>query len=333
MSAAFSAFMHELIDYAGLFPPASLDLGSALGNYAHYRGEPEAWMLGRFIIPADRLPELAPYDPTLVRPGARPMRYALLAAGGATAAESLDRLHSQTDVAAGFLAEHAGTARIEVIETRLPDNLAAAADRDATAAYLMDFCRLLAETSLAGVDLFVEAAPPGGTADTTGDDAAIAALTAVADGDVVGATQGVRRLGYKLRSGGVVPDAFPPCERVAHVLVACRDQDRPLKFTAGLHHPVRHRADDPDVMMHGFLNVFGAGLLAHGLGLTADETVAIVADTEATSFRFERADFSWRDRSLPAAEVQRLRSRYLIGFGSCSFDEPREDLTRLRLHG
>ena len=38
-------------------------------------------MLGRFIIPADRLPEMAPYDPKRLRPGARPMRYALLAAG------------------------------------------------------------------------------------------------------------------------------------------------------------------------------------------------------------------------------------------------------------
>ena len=47
----------DLIDYAGLFPPAALDMKSAAANYARYlRGE-YAWMLGRFVLPASRLGE------------------------------------------------------------------------------------------------------------------------------------------------------------------------------------------------------------------------------------------------------------------------------------
>lgn len=47
----------DLIDYAGLFPPAALDMKSAVANYARYlRGE-YAWMLGRFVLPAARLGE------------------------------------------------------------------------------------------------------------------------------------------------------------------------------------------------------------------------------------------------------------------------------------
>jgi len=45
------------IDYAGLFPPASLDMEKSVRNYAAYRKGPEHWALGRFVLPAARLEE------------------------------------------------------------------------------------------------------------------------------------------------------------------------------------------------------------------------------------------------------------------------------------
>jgi len=55
--------LHSAIDYAGLFPPASLAMSQAVLNYAEYRAADSAWALGRFIIPASRLIELP--DPVL----------------------------------------------------------------------------------------------------------------------------------------------------------------------------------------------------------------------------------------------------------------------------
>jgi hypothetical protein len=46
-----------LIDYAGLFPPASVDMETAVTNYSRYIEGEHAWMLGRFIVPASRLSE------------------------------------------------------------------------------------------------------------------------------------------------------------------------------------------------------------------------------------------------------------------------------------
>jgi hypothetical protein len=46
-----------LIDYAGLFPPAALDMKTVVRNYAQYSDEEENWALGRLIVPVDRLPE------------------------------------------------------------------------------------------------------------------------------------------------------------------------------------------------------------------------------------------------------------------------------------
>ena len=47
------------IDYAGLFPPASLDLNRTAANHRRYAASPEAWLLGRLIIPAERLDQLS----------------------------------------------------------------------------------------------------------------------------------------------------------------------------------------------------------------------------------------------------------------------------------
>ena len=49
------ALLSEIVDYAGLFPPAQLPLEKAVREYAAHLGEEKAWMLGRFIIPAQRL--------------------------------------------------------------------------------------------------------------------------------------------------------------------------------------------------------------------------------------------------------------------------------------
>ena len=54
MSVIQSA-LRGLIDYAGLYPPAALDMRTAVRNYLEYRSEHKhAWMLGRFIVDAGR---------------------------------------------------------------------------------------------------------------------------------------------------------------------------------------------------------------------------------------------------------------------------------------
>ncbi len=68
-TAAASSFLASLVDYAGLFPPAGLEMEEAVEEYARHRRSPERWILGRFVVPARRLTEMetaaAPYLPTL----------------------------------------------------------------------------------------------------------------------------------------------------------------------------------------------------------------------------------------------------------------------------
>ena len=60
------ALLARAIDYAGLFPPAALDLETAVRNYANYRSGHDMWALGRLVLPAGKVAEFADRWPQYV---------------------------------------------------------------------------------------------------------------------------------------------------------------------------------------------------------------------------------------------------------------------------
>jgi hypothetical protein len=58
-SPALRALLTNLVDYAGLFPPAALSLPIAAENYRRYLRSENAWMLGRFVVPTAQLSQMA----------------------------------------------------------------------------------------------------------------------------------------------------------------------------------------------------------------------------------------------------------------------------------
>ena len=52
---ALDHLLDGLFDYAGLYPPANLDVESAVGNYRTYQQSGKAWALGRFVVDLDRV--------------------------------------------------------------------------------------------------------------------------------------------------------------------------------------------------------------------------------------------------------------------------------------
>src|SRR6202521_2135305 len=54
---AAAVLLRDLIDYAGLFPPASLAMAPSVANYDTYSRSEWSWILGRFIVPVARLAE------------------------------------------------------------------------------------------------------------------------------------------------------------------------------------------------------------------------------------------------------------------------------------
>ena len=136
--------------------------------------------------------------------------------------------------------------------------------------------------------------------------------------------------GFKLRTGGVTADAFPEAAAIAEVLVRAARAQVAIKFTAGLHHPVRRFHKSVGTKMHGFLNVLGAGVLAAEHGWEVAQTEQTLLDEDAASFVFDDEHFRWRDWKIATAKITERR-RLVTSLGSCSFDEPREDLRTLGL--
>ena len=137
-----------------------------------------------------------------------------------------------------------------------------------------------------------------------------------------------RPFSYKLRTGGVIADAFPTSAQIATALVTAARHHVCIKFTAGLHHPIRQFRTEVNTKMHGFLNVLGAGVLAAEHNWDEGQTSAILDDENASSFSFDDTLFAWRDWEIATDRIK-ARRKFVTSFGSCSFDEPREDLRAL----
>jgi hypothetical protein len=132
--------------------------------------------------------------------------------------------------------------------------------------------------------------------------------------------------GIKLRCGGLNAAAVPFPEQVAATLAKARDFRAPLKCTAGLHHPFRRFDPGLGTWTHGFINVFGAGVLAVQRNLSETVIQQVLSDDDPQNFCFDQESFRWKQHHVPVEQMALARRLVFVSFGSCSFDEPREDL-------
>jgi hypothetical protein len=177
--------------------------------------------------------------------------------------------------------------------------------RESTATAVADVAAALDRTPLAGAAAFIEVPVR---------DFTTAAARAVDE----------HRYLAKVRTGGTSAQAFPDDQTLANCLVTLAQARLAFKCTAGLHHAVRHRAADTGFEHHGFLNV----LLAVAAALddaSREQVAAELADRAA-------ARVAAKISHLDAETVSVVRSLF-TSFGTCSTDEPVNDLVTLGLVG
>jgi hypothetical protein len=336
MHASLRALFAGIIDYAGLFPPARLPLDQAIRNYARYRQERGAWMLGRFVCPAARLQELAPFIEEAFSSQA-PLLIAALGRGGNDAAAFGSGLRADLEQIAAFQLQHGARVKVETLETRLPVNLSGLVLDLAQARQLAEELELQALASYyelasesewrdVGNRLMAQLGLAGKPQRLAEDMLRLMTQVPLLEGRV-----GRKTAGLKLRCGGLDAAAFPSPDHVAHVIVMARDTRLPLKFTAGLHHPLRHFDTGLQTHVHGFLNVFTAGVLARAGDLSEEQVRQIIEDEDAGNFVFTADELRWREHRATVLEIIEARRHGVTSFGSCSFDEPCADLRALGL--
>jgi hypothetical protein len=126
----------------------------------------------------------------------------------------------------------------------------------------------------------------------------------------------------KMRTGGLVADAFPSELELARALVVGVEAGVAFKLTAGLHHAIRYRDMTTGFEHHGFLNV----LLATSAALRHSDIsgVATMLGLEHPSTIISAL------LSLDADLVRQVRGLF-TSFGTCSIEDPVDDLAGLSL--
>lgn len=293
-----------MVDYAGLFPPAKLDMATTVANYAEYVKSRHNWMLARLIIPIGRIDEFEkeslghlPTDldemPWMISALVDPL-------GEGDLEETIETIIRFNE---SHRAPARGLALIDTIETK------------ANAASMIDDAL---ERLPDGLSPFFEIPSAG---DPRGMIAALAGTVGRA----------------KIRTGGVAPEAIPLTRDVLGFIQACKGARVPFKATAGLHHPIRkmhpltYEKDAPVALMHGFINVFFASAAIFSDSVDDATAAAILDEQDPTAFTFTDGGAAWQDLLLDDETLALAREEFVISFGSCSFTEPVEDLMALKL--
>ena len=261
----------------------------------------ESWIMNSIVLPIDRLTEAAgSFEDT-------PFRLTAIHRRTEDSHQWLDRLREDCSQLRSFLAAHPQVA-IQALEIPLPKSgqTSEIANRVEELVPLVNDHRVFLEL------------PPGESSLRDEVAATKAALQ----------RHRLSLWGIKLRMGGTVPSAFPSIAMVADVLAAVRDHQVSIKFTAGLHHPLCHWNNELGVHMHGFINVLMAAMFAHACRLPPKNIETILADERSKDFVFTGNVARWLDLPIRTELIEDLR-RLIVGFGSCSVDEPLGDLRTL----
>jgi hypothetical protein len=293
MPAARAAF-EALIDYAGLYPPASLPLDAVVRNYATYRSDAHSWMLGRLIVPVEKLADLA----ILARDAAAAPddRWPVsVLVGGAQAcvanADALQRASTTPD----------SVLRVESVEA------VATTPREVAA---------IADAYPSTVDRFIEVPSDPDPAELIVVIGRHACAAKVRSGGVTGeAFPSPARLARFLARSAA---ARVPLKATAGLHHAIRGNRR-LTYAPG----------SASTTMHGFVNVvLAATLLTAG---RIDEALAesVLDDDRPEVFKFGGRAGSWLNAVVTSTEISHARRVLLRSIGSCSFDEPVSELAAL----
>ena len=289
-AATARALMAGAVDYAGLFPPAQLPLADALAEYRRALAGADAWMLGRFIVPAVQLPALAD---AVVRDAHD---------GGGWTVSAIVREHMDEDAAAvqafNQRAAHLHV-RVDTIECR-PSSSAS--------------ITWLAKTFSPAFTVHVEV----GVGPTAPDDLRVVARhqlrakvrTGGLAPDAFPAPASLVAFIESAMAAGV------PFKATAGLHHAMRGA-----------YPLSDEIGAQSATMHGFVNVMLATATV-GERFATTTAAALLTRTDRSALVFDDERVRWGDVELSIDAIVRMREAQCVSFGSCSFREPADEYRR-----
>ena len=283
------------IDYAGLFPPAEVDMRTALENYARYSSGPSSWALGRFILPVSRLDEFAVHVPgTPLRPIDSPWRLAALM--GTNIEADVDAIHE-------FNRRYSsGGVSIDSVEVK------ASSEAD-----IGEIIAGVPSTLQTYIEVPVEP-DPSNLIRSIGQGGRRAKVR------TGGVTQDVFPRGPDLlRFVRATIDHAVPFKATAGL-------HHPLRATYRL----TYAENSPMGRMFGFLNLMLAVAFFRS-GMNESDVLRVLEEDDPAAFQPDDFGIGWRGARVDIRALSDARRLGMVSFGSCSFTEPIEDLQSLHL--
>ncbi|MGH9682991.1 MAG: hypothetical protein ACRD4S_05210 [Candidatus Acidiferrales bacterium] len=285
------ALTTHLVDYAGLFPPACLRMREAVSNYHAYIESDMAWALGRFIVPASRLPEFdMALDPIASR---RVWRLSCLIGDNPEAdLAEIDRFNN---------CHERSRAVVDAVEVNLR-----------TVDKLHGFVHMVPRE----LTTYFEVLPDVST-------------ELYATIQAAGARAKIRTGGVNpnaIPATGSLACFLARCAAAGAGFKATAGLHHPLRCVKAL----TSEPNSICATMHGFLNVFLAACFARD-GASEGDLAGVIDSQEAASFHFDDAEARWRNSAVTTEQIRDARKQFAISFGSCSFEEPIEGLRSLQL--
>ena len=298
MTGSLKALLSGSIDYAGLFPPAKLDMKDAVDEYLAATSGDDGWIVENFVVGTKQFADLeealdqksGEFEGELRAPCA-------LVTAPIVSAEQAEKVFAKIEDCLD-----ARRARVQSLEIKMPSGKS-----------LRPVLKALRSMGLEDLDLpfYLEFAWDDDLNHSLSEAASV-----------------FEAVGFKARTGGVSAEMFPPATSVARFLVNMASLDTPFKFTAGLHEPLRYFDEELQVRRFGFLNVMLAGALAMTHDLNETEIEEVLVEQDSSHIRFEGDDVRVTEHLLTLAEINEFWDSF-GGFGSCSIQEPLDGLQRL----
>jgi hypothetical protein len=292
-AATLRAMMRRLVDYAGLFPPAALSMDEAVAHYAAHLSSADAWMLGRFVVPVERLGELAEAAALFAARGSEAWRVSALVGPDPSRAGPAIR---------AFNAAHRGRLVVDVVECRAVAAGAVAAAIGDLPGELRIFVELPLLDDPRGMLLEIRTAGAWAKMRT--------------GGVTIDAFPSAREVGRFIARAA---ELFVPFKATAG-----------LHHPVCGEYPLTYDTDAPRGRMFGFLNIFAAAAFAQ-CGVNERLLAEIIDEDQPTAFDFGELALEWRGHVVTTRQVASARSSLGLAFGSCSFQEPVDGLRELKL--
>jgi len=284
--------LESVIDYAGLFPPANLNLLQALQNYANAKVSKHSWILGRFLVPLPKLQEFE--ELALVKPIKIKWTLGVIVTGDPT---------SQVDEIKRFNDKWSKKAKIESIEI---------------SGLELSNIGPVTHHLPKGLETFFEVNPRSDL------EAYLEAITAV------GAFAKIRTGGITANAFPnkvTLCQFMMSCMRAQLPFKATAGLHHALTG----HYPLTYKPDSARAPMYGFLNVLIAALLINLGKIGLGDANEILSESSPHAFKFSLDTLQWKDLSISNLEITKARQQFFKSFGSCSFEEPIVDLEALRI--